>query len=574
MKKQKIRKLSIRMKILIPAVIVVILMSGVLSLNSYVAVQNGMTEMGTEEAAMAAKVAAAMIEGDDLQELQKAGGEGELYDSIKGTLNEIRDDLGILFLYTIYTDGENVYYGVDADEENPCAYGETFEETYETLQAVFHGEAVIDRHITTSESYKVISAYIPVFNSAGDVVGAIGCDYNASKILDRIALTNERGIVVSLICLIVAVLVLSLTVSLIIRTLNIVNSKIYELANNEGDLTQKLEITTGDELENIADNVNTLLKFIRSIMLKISENTDNLRESSKRVVNNLSGAEVNISDVSATMEQMSAAMEETSASLTQISQSVANTYDSVKDISQNAQRESDSSKQIMENVQNVYDMARDGQQQAKSASGEMASAVQDKIEKSKAVGEISELTDNILNIATQTSLLALNASIEAAHAGEAGRGFAVVADEISKLASNSSEVAGRIQTVSQSVISVVDELAQEAERMLRFMDETAMQGYDQLMEICGDYRSDVDRMNRMMQDFAGKSELIRENMDYIRESIDAVDVAVNESALGVTNVTEKTVELTGNVSEIEQEAHANMEISGELTGEVGRFKLE
>ena len=574
MKKQKVRKLSIRMKILIPAVIVVILMSFVLGLNSYVAVQNGMTEMGTEEAAIVAKVAAAMIDGDDLLALQEAGGQGELYDSIKGILKEIKDNLGILFLYTIYTDGKNVYYGVDSDDENPCEYGEVFEETYETLQEVFRGETVVDRHITSSESYKVISAYIPVFNSAGDVVGAIGCDYNASKILDRIALTNERGIVVSLICLFVAIMLLNLTVALIIRALNTVNRKIYELANNEGDLTQILEITTGDELENIADNVNTLLTFIRSIMLKISENTDNLRESSKRVVKNLSDAEVSISDVSATMEQMSAAMEETSASLTQISQSVANTYDSVKAISHNAQQGSDSSRQIMEHVQNVYDQAKDDQQLAKSSSGEIASAMQNKIEKSKAVGEISELTDIILNIAKQTNLLALNASIEAAHAGETGRGFAVVADEISKLASNSSEVAGRIQAVSIDVISVVDELAQESERMLRFMDEAAMQGYDRLMEICGDYQSDVDKMNCMMEDFAGKSESIRENMDFIKKSIDDVDAAVDESALGVTNVTEKTVELTGNVGEIEQESHANMEISEALAGEVGRFKLE
>ena len=129
----------------------------------------------------------------------------------------------------------------------------------------------------------------------------------------------------------------------------------------------------------------------------------------------------------------------------------------------------------------------------------MAVSVNEKIEKSKAVEEISVLTDNIIGITEQTNLLSLNASIEAARAGEAGRGFAVVADEIGKLAANSAETAGKIQKVSVKVIEAVNELTQKAETMLHFMDETAMEGYEKLLETSQNYRNDIADLNRRMQ---------------------------------------------------------------------------
>lgn len=89
----------------------------------------------------------------------------------------------------------------------------------------------------------------------------------------------------------------------------------------------------------------------------------------------------------------------------------------------------------------VQDNLREKQQQANAQTEELSSSLRDKIEKSKAVEQISVLTANIIEITDQTNLLALNASIEAARAGEAGRGFAVVADEIGKLAGNSAEAA-------------------------------------------------------------------------------------------------------------------------------------
>ena len=150
----------------------------------------------------------------------------------------------------------------------------------------------------------------------------------------------------------------------------------------------------------------------------------------------------------------------------------------------------------------------------------------------------------------------------------------MVAGEIGKLASDSAEAASRIQAVSDEVVMTVNELSEKAGEMLRFLDETAMNGYEKLLETSDNYHSDVGAMNTMMQEFATESEQIRSQMDYIKDAMDAINVAVEESVKGVVNVTEMAVDLTNNVGDIEKEANSNMSIVGELNMEVGKFKLE
>ncbi|MGN0366144.1 MAG: methyl-accepting chemotaxis protein [Suilimivivens sp.] len=572
--KQKVRKLSILMKILIPVNIVILAICVVLGWTARRNINDGMVEMGVEEAKMAAKIAINVIDGDVIAQLAPGCEETESYQKLLESMRMIQQNFGIAYLYTLYTDGEQVFYGVDTDtSELQAAVGKPFEKSYEALKGVFSGEDYVQDYIDYTEYGNLISVYKPIKNSNGEVVGILGCDYDASNVVQRLDAISKQTIFIAGLCLVISILLLGVTVGMIAKILRRVDSKIYDLVHNEGDLTQTLDIKSGDEMELIAGNINALLSHIRGIMLNIADNSSKLTTASKNIVGSLSQAGVGIADVSATMEEMSASMEEISASLNRVNESTSEVYSAIEIISENANAGKYSSDEIMEKAEELKVKAADEQKNAKAQAEEMAAVLNEKIEKSRAVEEISALTDNIISITNQTNLLALNASIEAARAGEAGKGFAVVADEIGKLATNSAQTATQIRQVSADVVQAVNELAEKAGQMLAFVEEVAMSGYEKLLETSQSYRDDVGDMSAMMENFAEESEQIKRNIDQIKEAVSSVNSAMEESAKGVTNVTEATVDLTNNVKDIEDEASANRDVADHLNEEVNKFKL-
>ena len=473
----------------------------------------------------------------------------------------------------MYTDGKKVYYGVDSDED-AAKVGDEFADSYAELEPVFGGKEYIQDYIDHTEDGDLITVYKPIEDNAGKVIAILGCDYDASSIAAELQKAVVQTLQIGGICLILAILILTIIVSRITKGLMQVNAKIYDLVHNEGDLTQKLDVRSGDELELIAGNVNELLAYIRKIMIGISSGSMRLMSSSRKMVDHLSSADESITDVSATMQEMSAAMEETTSSLNQITEAIDEIYSSVECIAGNADAGKVSSQEMESRASGANDAAAEGEKKANIETEKMAASLNEKIAKSKSVEQIEILTSNIIEITEQTNLLALNASIEAARAGEAGRGFAVVADEIGKLAGNSADAAAKIRQVSAEVIQAVDELAEGSQQMIEFVRNSTEEGFGGLVATSENYATDANAMRAMMEQFAQTAEELRSTMDGIRESISAVNIAVEESAKGIAGVSESSVQLTGNVNDIQSEASDNNGIAEDLATEVGKFKLE
>ncbi len=571
--KIRTRRLTIRAKILIPSIIIVVLVCGLMGYNSYTRFEKSMVRMGVEEADMAATIVADSLDANLVYKVT-VGSEGtQVYQNLQGDLRKKQKACGIAFLYTLYTDGKKVYYGVDSDED-AAKVGDEFADSYAELEPVFGGKEYIQDYIDHTEDGDLITVYKPIEDNAGKVVAILGCDYDASSITAELQKAVVQTLQIGGICLILAILILTIIVSRITKGLMQVNAKIYDLVHNEGDLTQKLDVRSGDELELIAGNVNELLAYIRKIMIGISSGSMRLMSSSRKMVDHLSSADESITDVSATMQEMSAAMEETTSSLNQITEAIDEIYSSVERIAGNADAGKVSSQEMESRASGANDAAAEGEKKANIETEKMAASLNEKIAKSKSVEQIEILTSNIIEITEQTNLLALNASIEAARAGEAGRGFAVVADEIGKLAGNSADAAARIRQVSAEVIQAVDELAEGSQQMIEFVRNSTEEGFGGLVATSENYATDANAMRAMMEQFAQTAEELRSTMDGIRESISAVNIAVEESAKGIAGVSESSVQLTGNVNDIQSEASDNNGIAEELATEVGKFKLE
>ncbi|MBQ8518090.1 MAG: methyl-accepting chemotaxis protein [Agathobacter sp.] len=572
--KQKTRRLSIRTKLLIPVLIIILIVSAGMGTMMYLIGQEAYVNTGVEKSHMAATIASSLIDGSQVLKVHEGTADQDLYEKQLWNLREIKETCGILYMYTIYEKDGQYYYGIDTDEsEGQCQPGDVYDDDLEPIKVALSDQHYVREYVVTNEYGNLISSYVPIYDVMGNVIGVLGCDYDGTEALRMVNIIKLLSMGCMAVALVVSAIVVTLFVNAITKNIVLINAKIYDLVNNEGDLTQKLDIRSGDELELIGTNVNNLLEYIRTIMLNIAGNSTNLQGASQEVFNNLKSAEMNITDVSATMEEMSAGMEETAASIYEITGAINDVYNAIDEINIKASESATNAYQAMEKANDVYNVSIQSQEQAKEMSAQLSATVEDKIEKSKAVNEIETLTTSILAIADQTNLLSLNASIEAARAGEAGRGFAVVADEIGKLAQESAESASRIRQVSGEVIQAVEELAAASQQMIAFIDETTMGGFQQLQETAYDYKENIHEMSSTMQDFTASCQEVKSNMDAIKDNIEAANVAVDESAKGISSVSEISVSLTSSVGDIQNQANGNMDIANLLNQEVNRFKL-
>ena len=344
------------------------------------------------------------------------------------------------------------------------------------------------------------------------------------------------------------------------------------IEDGEGNLTERLNVKSRDEVGQLAMGINTFLDQLQGIMLKLRGSSQGMNAQVNNINANIITSEDSAGDVSATMEQMSASMEEIAATLDSIAVESREVLDSVQGMKGLAKDGVEVTDEIKVKAEDIRKDAMTSKENTMKMLEANKSLLETAIANSRSVDKINELTNDILGIASQTNLLALNASIEAARAGEAGRGFAVVADEIRNLAERSKDTANNIQEISILVTDAVNALAENANEMLEFIDGTVLGDYDKLVDVANQYYADADTLDGMMGHINEKSTEIEDNITSINDGIDGINTAVDESAEGVSNVADSASQLVEMLGNIRNDAESNRAISDELSSEVAQFK--
>ena len=345
-----------------------------------------------------------------------------------------------------------------------------------------------------------------------------------------------------------------------------------KIENMEGDLTERINVKSKDEIGQLASGINAFVESLQMLMRNLKEQSEKLDSVAGEVITQVSDSNENVANTSAAMEELSASMQEVSATLEQIVTSSNGVYGEVKDMSQKADEGVGLVDEIHVRANDMYKRTVESKNATTALVSDIKENVDMAVEESKNVSKIDELTGDILDIANQTNLLALNASIEAARAGEAGKGFAVVAEQIRILADGSKETANNIQAISGIVTEAVTKLAKSTEEMMAFIDQNVIKDYEGFVDIVSQYQKDADSMNEILVNFAENAASMQQAMEVINKGVNEISITVEESAKGVSNVAENSVSLVEAMEQITGEVRTNQEISHQLATEVSRFK--
>ncbi|MBK1812991.1 methyl-accepting chemotaxis protein [Clostridium sp. YIM B02505] len=328
-----------------------------------------------------------------------------------------------------------------------------------------------------------------------------------------------------------------------------------------------------DEVGLMFKSVTSTRKILRELVQNLTEVSNKINENAILVEDMTKNLKAYADETSLETETLSASMEESAATVEEISASSSEVSNAIEVISERASEGSLLTNDISERSKILKDSSVSSGKNAKDIYSSVRDQLEAAIKKSEAVKQIEVLAQSILEITEQTNLLALNAAIEAARAGEAGKGFAVVADEVRTLAEQSGSTASNIQNIVKTVNSSVKDLNNQALRVLQFIDTQVLNDYESSSKSSEQYNLDSIKVNNMMLEFSATSEELTATIENISTAIIDISATVSNGAAGITSIATKTSEVVDKVNIIENSVLRSKESAESLREIISKFRL-
>ena len=526
------------------------------------------------------------IDVDKYEELVKNPSENEIYWELREQLNELREINGVRFAYTylVPQPGEGVAFLVDGmpvdDIENAATLGEISTSTkYEHIEKVLQdGHHYSD--LLASDYGEYISGFVPIKNSAGEVIAFLGVDIDASYIegiASSIANSILPGMVGVFILLMVGGLILLYYyINKSLKPLNdlVTASTLLEQGDLKGatEVVSNIKTKSNNEIttftkafSNMLTGLSSTFKTIRDKTGNLEHVVDNINESADKVGDSSMAIAKNISEISASSEQQKASNDEVMLAMNEMAIGIQRLADTTSAI---AASSSDMTSLVESSVVNSQEVI----EQIQSVETSVVRTSEHVREMGDKFNSIEEMVSVITNIADQTNLLALNAAIEAARAGEAGKGFAVVADEVRKLAEMSRHSADDIHNHLQSFLKITDRALSEMNRSTEDV-KSGSAAVASIGEKLNQILVSVENVNGQIQDDSAVIQQMSASTEEVLASTEQVNALVTNTTNKTRDVatsTEIQVEMVKRLNEI---VHRLDETSDDVVREIEKFKL-
>jgi methyl-accepting chemotaxis protein len=342
---------------------------------------------------------------------------------------------------------------------------------------------------------------------------------------------------------------------------------------SRGNLKYNISITNNDEigqmetaLNHSVSNLNQVLTTVLTEIQDMSASGEELSATSEELLATMETVEVNTNEITQGARYLSEAFEGVSASTKDL-------IVMTKGLKEKAERQDQSAKEIQNRANLIRERGISSAKYADALYLDNIRKLTDAIEKSKVVKEVTVMAKTISEIASQTSLLSLNASIEAARAGEHGRGFSIVASEIGKLAEQSQRSVSNISDVIEQIQGAFQNLTESSEEVLTYLHDNVKPDYDQFVQTGETYESDALYFSRMATELMQATKEMSDTIEKVNESMRNVSVTAQQSVINTARILDNVSQATNAVNEVTKASQGQAEQIEKISMLAEKFEI-